>query len=345
KAKMAFDGVRVINTTYDDPFKGDVKSAGSNVILSGVNSFPAGIALNKQKRVQHSSATHTTPITIKLSHDYLSGDNNTYSIVLTCSNPTLYSVVLEHADVDYELYASGTELKARPIAFTLEDNADNATTLAEKNGIRANVTLNRTIARNGDYATFCAPFAISREALEEHLGTTEVLRYKRTVIEGDEAVLIFDDDVTDLEAGVPYLIKPAGGDNVTSMTFNNVVIDNTLRESADDHYRFIPLFSQETVSNTGAENKSVVYLGASNQLYWAGPTCTINGFRAYFRVADGAAATMAPVRRMSFDRGAGVTTALDNSAADAAQSKRLENGRLVIVRDGVRYNALGQVVK
>ena len=353
QTKLAFDNVRFINTTYS-VICGDVKNNGSNIILKNDNSFPNGIYLNRDKRIDGQYATHTSPIQIYLSYDYVED----YAMVLCTSNVSQYEIVggqkeKESAEysVPWYLYDGlsgdkGHELKGKKqTELTLTDNTDNASSLAANQDKHCYVTLNRTIARNGDYATFCAPFAISREALEEHLGTTEVLRYKRTVIEGDEAVLIFDDDVTDLEAGVPYLIKPAGGDNVTSMTFNNVVIDNTLRESADAHYRFIPLFSQETVSNTGAENKSVVYLGASNRLYWAGLTCTINGFRAYFRVADGAAATMAPVRRMSFGRGAGVTTALDNSAADAAQSKRLENGRLVIVRDGVRYNALGQVIQ
>ena len=116
KAKMAFDGVRVINTTYDDPFKGDVKSAGSNVILSGVNSFPAGIALNKNKRIDHQGASHTSPIRIVLSGDYVED----YVVVLNCADASLYTAV-DAADVTgWELYKSDSknELKCRKVEKT-----------------------------------------------------------------------------------------------------------------------------------------------------------------------------------------------------------------------------------
>ncbi|MBQ9340626.1 MAG: hypothetical protein IJS13_09900 [Paludibacteraceae bacterium] len=116
KAKMAFDGVRVINTTYDDPFKGDVKSAGSNVILSGVNDFPAGIVLNKNKRIDHQGASHTSPIRIVLSGDYVED----YVVVLNCADASLYTAV-DAADVTgWELYKSDSknELKCRKVEKT-----------------------------------------------------------------------------------------------------------------------------------------------------------------------------------------------------------------------------------
>jgi hypothetical protein len=111
KAKMAFDGVSVINTTYNSAFVGDIKSAGSNVILSGTNSFPAGVALNKNKRIDHQGATHTTPIRIILSGDYAEN----YAIVLHCTDSTLYTAV-DAADVTgWELYVSNSELKGRKV--------------------------------------------------------------------------------------------------------------------------------------------------------------------------------------------------------------------------------------
>ena len=109
---MQFDGVSVINTTYNSAFIGDVKSAGSNVILSGTNSFPAGIALNKQKRIDHQGATHTEPIRIILSGDY----TEDYAIVLHCTDPTLYTAVDAADETGWELYVSNTELKGRKVA-------------------------------------------------------------------------------------------------------------------------------------------------------------------------------------------------------------------------------------
>jgi hypothetical protein len=38
-------------------------------------------------------------------------------------------------------------------------------------------------------------------------------------------------------------------------------------------------------------------------------------------------------------------TAVDNVTIDQQATKFIENGQLVILKDGVRYNALGQVIK
>ncbi len=109
KAKLSFESVSVINTTYS-VVTGDVKSNGSNVILAGNNSFPNGIYLNKNKRIDHQGATHVEPIRIILSADYVAD----YAIVLHCNDSTLYMAV-DAADVaDWELYVSNNqELKGR----------------------------------------------------------------------------------------------------------------------------------------------------------------------------------------------------------------------------------------
>ena len=37
----------------------------------------------------------------------------------------------------------------------------------------------------------------------------------------------------------------------------------------------------------------------------------------------------------------GVSTAIDNAAVEIPAVKTIENGQLVILRDGVKYNAMG----
>ena len=41
----------------------------------------------------------------------------------------------------------------------------------------------------------------------------------------------------------------------------------------------------------------------------------------------------------------GATTAIDNAYAKANAVKRIENGQLIIIKNGIRYNVAGQVVK
>ncbi len=119
KAKMAFDGVRVINTSYSAYEVCDVKTAGSNVVLSGLNSFPAGIALNKNKRVDHQGATHSEPIRLVLAGDYVAD----YAIVLHCADSTLYTAVDAAGEAEWELYVSNGELKGRKVQKEPEPEA------------------------------------------------------------------------------------------------------------------------------------------------------------------------------------------------------------------------------
>ena len=128
KAKMAFDGVSVVNTTYNAESVGDVKSAGSNVILSGLNSFPAGIALNKDKRIDHQGATHTDPIRIVLSGDY----REDYAIVLNCNDSLLYAAVDAEDEFDWTLYVSNNkELKGTKTQKPITHAITNKTTKAK----------------------------------------------------------------------------------------------------------------------------------------------------------------------------------------------------------------------
>ena len=41
----------------------------------------------------------------------------------------------------------------------------------------------------------------------------------------------------------------------------------------------------------------------------------------------------------------GVPTSLDNTTSEINAIKRIENGQLIIEKNGVRYNAMGQVIR
>jgi hypothetical protein len=40
-----------------------------------------------------------------------------------------------------------------------------------------------------------------------------------------------------------------------------------------------------------------------------------------------------------------VTTAINNTEATVKAVKRIENGQMIIIKNGVKYDALGQIVK
>jgi hypothetical protein len=71
---------------------------------------------------------------------------------------------------------------------------------------------------------------------------------------------------------------------------------------------------------------------------------TLKGFRAYFEVNDPQA--HAPIRGARIIASQNVVTSIDLVEAQTeGVTKVIENGQLIIIRDGVRLNALGLQVK
>jgi hypothetical protein len=109
------------------------------------------------------------------------------------------------------------------------------------------------------------------------------------------------DNLTTLSAGTPYLVKwdkpanytPYNGNNASTCsdilapTFSGVTVSTIGGGHADTHYvdfvgSFLPV-------NLTANDKTVLYLGAGNTLYWPSADMTVNACRAVFRLHNGLA--------------------------------------------------------
>lgn len=174
KAKMTFENVVVSNVSYSVT-TGDVKCNGSNINLHGTNTFPNGIYLNKNKRVDHAGATHTAPVALILAADYAED----YAIVLNCKDSLLYTA--KDADGnDWLLYVSagkelkGKNLKNAPVEITeytlvgdealagsnwdvndaanMMSLADSVLTIEKKSVVLEVKTYNWKVVGNHDYA-------------------------------------------------------------------------------------------------------------------------------------------------------------------------------------------------
>ena len=93
-----------------------------------------------------------------------------------------------------------------------------------------------------------------------------------------------------------------------------------------------------------------LFLGANDKLYFANEAIVSKGLRAYFQIHDAPAGV---VRRARIVQQGNVVTELeliDGEWVDARMDtngvlKTIENGQLILIRDGVRYNVMGQIVK
>ena len=232
-----------------------------------------------------------------------------YNCIYVASDPlfatptgTRNEWVLDVPDYDVELEVEyETDL-------ALNEVDDNTEKLTEWNGYEADVTLTRTLQAGG-WNTFAVPFGLDIPA-----GWTVKKLTETAYDEGTKALTLTFGDATSIEAGKPYLVKV--GAKVENPTFSNVEVKNTTVEAGTvtcDHASFVPVMSP-TFLNGGDE--SVLFVTDGNTLTYPAGDGNINGFRAYFKLADGI--TGARAFRMSFGEETGITSIgqLDNLQSD-----------------------------
>ena len=168
----------------------------------------------------------------------------------------------------------------------LSDMANNAGVLSAWNGTTVPVTLSgRTLYKDGRWNTLCLPFAVALDGSPLEGATVKSL--SKTAFADGTLTLNFSDDLTAIEAGKPYIVKWASTqatDNLVSPVFRDVTISNNTTEVKTDEVTFSGLFSPYAISG---EDRSLLYLGAGNQLYWPNAAMTIGACRALFRLQGG----------------------------------------------------------
>lgn len=197
--------------------------------------------------------------------------------------------------------------------------------------------LHRTFYKDGYFNTLCLPFDLSTFE-GTPLEGAEVFAFESATLSDDELELHLV-PVAAIEAGKPYLIRWTSGKNVYSMTFPNVVIKAHEGEAVGtEGVKFVGTMGQSTLS---AGNTETLFVGANNTLYWPEVDSTLKGFRAYFLVSGSVAPHSAPARFVIRN----TPTTLQEATRDEPVRKCIENGQVLIIRNGVKYNAQGQTVK
>ena len=247
-------------------------------------------------------------------------DGSTASVTL--SNPKLDDVTLSSTDDDPKVTITQTDLKDGSLTIgtrytatatysvgtyvytftdnkdiltaldiTLSDNAANDETLANHDEHLANVTLSgRTLWKDGSWNTLCLPF--------------DVATFDGTPLEGATVKTLssssFDDgtltlnftDASSIEAGKPYLVKWTSGSNVANPVFSGMTINDKYDMVECDHVNFIGNTSPFTLE---AGDKTVLYLGSDNKLYYPTDKVTVGSCRAVFQLHNGLTAGDLPV--------------------------------------------------
>lgn len=183
----------------------------------------------------------------------------------------------------------------------------------------------------GSYGTICLPYAVNN-----YTGATF---YEVAGKEGNKIVF---DEVTELEAGKPYIFMAEAAEIKLAQVGEEYTGSAKLHNSLQGTFTQIdPAEDNILVGN---------YMVVNNVIKKCGKNCGLKANRAYF-VAEkfnnlGAAPQPMPGRRRVTMgvTGENEATGVDNITENGviAPKKLIENGQLIIIRDGVKYNVQGQ---
>ncbi len=138
----------------------------------------------------------------------------------------------------------------------------------------------RTLFKDGGWNTLCLPFSLS-SLTDTPLEGADVRTLESSSFADGTLTLNFK-SIDKIEAGKRYIVKWNSGSNITPPVFKNVVLSVKDAEFIEsDYVAFMGCFSPVSLE---ANDKTVLYLGANNTLYYPSADMTIGSCRAYFKL-------------------------------------------------------------
>ena len=185
--------------------------------------------------------------------------------------------ISKHVDIDVLVHSTHIYLH--------NQNPSNSQLVNTGNGITipASDLAGRTLYRDGKWNTICLPFEqrISGGVLDG----AEVRKLNSASFENGILTLNFSDPISYLMPGTPYIIRwtPAREYNLYNPLFLNVTFDNTNNDfvSADGKVSFLGTYDYISFD---VEDRTILFMGEDNKLYYPQDGATIGACRAYFQL-------------------------------------------------------------
>lgn len=180
-------------------------------------------------------------------------------------------------------------------SLTLNESTSNSTAIQNANGQMSEVTLSgRTLYKDGKWNTLCLPFNFSAEQIAAHkdFAGAKLMELNTDGKNGfdatDGTLYLAFKEATAINAGVPYLVKwDAAGADFTSPVFFGVTINATATttvSNADTGLAEVQMVGCYSPVSVDANDKSILFLGDNNTLYYSTENRNIRSCRAYFSV-------------------------------------------------------------
>ncbi len=269
---------------------------------------------------------------------------------ITTVTSTGQSMTLYFYSNDNLTYA-GLDLTVDVIISNMElaDNADNTTAITGADGYLAkNVTLTgRTLYKDGDWNTLCLPFALTDFTGTPLEGATVKTLTGSSYDETNKTLSFVFSEATSLTAGEPCIVKwTTTADNVTNPVFQNVTIDGSAPGTTTQGLiTFTSLYAPYSATAT---DKTILFVGADNKLYYPLTGAYVGAFRAYFSLSGlsaGDPASNARAFQLVFDEDdiTGVS-GVEASSALPAQPYDLQGRKVANPQKGQIYIVNGKAI-
>lgn len=219
--------------------------------------------------------------------------------------------------------------------FVLDESTedDGSIAAAAETGEQYTFLLKRSFTA-GKYYTICLPVGSWNSELKLAFGDDyELWQMSSATQTGDEIDLNFE-QTTSFSAGKPYIIKPSV-DVKNPIFYNKKEIKNYTNNNVQEFTAadFVGTFYKDVIP----AGESNLYLQNNNLYYSETNNTQIKGTRAWIRLKSQSGA--APKARIVLRDN--TATAIDLVNSENKAIKRIENGQVVIIRDGQKYNVMG----
>ena len=189
-------------------------------------------------------------------------------------------------------------------AYSSLDEDGKYSIISFKNGSFTDIALEgRVLYKDGDWNTLCLPFAMSAEQIAASpLAGADIRTLSSASFENGTLTLNFTDKdaVTSISGGVPYIIRwdrpdpyvryngqnEARTSDIVEPTIEAIFIDFTQHDATFDlgGGKSITFVGTRASKTYDSEDKSVLFLGGENKLYYPQNGATIKAQRAYFQL-------------------------------------------------------------
>ena len=209
-------------------------------------------------------------------------DHNYESVSFTRTAPAAPSTIpATMPDIPLQLPSTHGFGEDNAAVTIISDNADNADVISANQGSgRVVILKDRTFWKDGYWNTLCLPFPMTSAQVTAQLTPAALKTLSSTELNGNTLKLNFT-DATEIVAGKPYIIKWASGSNLVNPTFTDVTVSSATANVTTTYADFIGTYNPINFTD---EDKSILFLGAENKLYWPQSGASIGACRGYFQL-------------------------------------------------------------